>query len=182
MHLQLSDPVPELVHRRVVVEIALEVFLVELRVVKGAESCRQTPECSNKTQDPVDRVNAKTELRLPRKVEAVFRLTLHRNQRISRRGELGDQTNTGVHRVCEVADSIRNLEGLRLHVTAIREGFHPGHDHARETDIGGSLEAFQAALFDQIVAELSESKRILVIAESMSCHVAEPNINEARTV
>src|SRR5271156_6611744 len=80
VHLQLSHPVPELVHRRVGVEIALEVFLVELRVVKGAELCRQSSEGSNKTEDPIYRVNAKTELRLPRKVEAILRFTLHRNQ------------------------------------------------------------------------------------------------------
>ena len=90
MRLQLSDPVPELVHRRVVVEITLEVFLVELRVVKGAELCRQASECSNKPEDPVDRVNAKAEPRLPRKAEAILRFTLHRAQRISRRGKLGD--------------------------------------------------------------------------------------------
>ena len=33
--------------------------------------------------------------------------------------------------------------------------------HGRERGIGRSLEAFQATLFDQIVAELTESKCIL---------------------
>src|SRR5271156_6518967 len=77
LHLQLSDPVPELVHRRGAVEIALEVFLLELRVVKGTELCGQSPESSNKPEDPIDSVNAESELCLARKVEALLRFTLH---------------------------------------------------------------------------------------------------------
>ena len=107
---RLSHPVPKLVHRRVAVEITLEVLLVELRVVKGTELRRQSSQGSNKTEDPVYRVNTKTELRLARKVEAILRFTLHRNQRTSCRGKLGDQSNTGIHRVGEVAITIRNLK------------------------------------------------------------------------
>ena len=144
--------------------------------------CRQSSEGSNKPEDPVDRVNAKSEPCLARKVEAIFRFILHGGQRRPRCGKLGDQTDSGIDRVGEVANSIRNREGSLLNATAIREAFHPGHDHPCETDVGRSLETFQATLFDQFIAEPGESKRILIIAEPMSCYVAEPNVDEARTV
>ena len=51
-----------------------------------------------------------------------------------------------------------------------------------EGDIGRSLEAFQATLFNQIIAELAESKCIPVVAEPMPRYEAKPNIVEARTV
>src|SRR5271154_6059052 len=60
--------------------------------------------------------------------------------------------------------------------------FHPWHDHGRERVPGRGLDAFQTTLFDQIIAELSESKRVPVITQPMSCYVADVNINEARTV
>ena len=72
-------------------------ILVELRMVKGAEFCRQAPECSDKTELRIGHVNAKAELRLPRKVEAILRFTLHLNERTSRRDKLGDQARHGLY-------------------------------------------------------------------------------------
>ena len=60
--------------------------------------------------------------------------------------------------------------------------FHPWHADYCEREISSSLEALQATFFNQVIAELTESKCILVIAEPMPRDGAKPDIAEARTV
>ena len=60
--------------------------------------------------------------------------------------------------------------------------FRPWHDVVSEARIGPGLEALQAAFLDQLVAEATESKSDLVVAEVRSSYDTKPYIGEARTV
>ena len=71
-------------HRRVILQMTLELYLVELCMVKGAEACCQAPECSDKPELQIEQLAEETELRLLRKVQAILGFTLHLNERISR--------------------------------------------------------------------------------------------------
>ena len=62
--MQLSGPVPEVDYGRTTVEIALEGFLFELRMVQGAKFWRQAPEGFDKTELRNDQVDGETERRL----------------------------------------------------------------------------------------------------------------------
>ena len=129
---------------------------------------RQASECSDESELRIDHVNGEAELRLLRKAKATLGFTLHHGERISRRDKQGSQDETAVRRICEVADFVCNLKGLTNHITANQWMFHPWHDGACEALIGRRLEAFQATLFNQFIAELSESERALVLAEPIA--------------
>ena len=60
--------------------------------------------------------------------------------------------------------------------------FRPWHDVNSENHIGPGLETLQAAFFDQFIAELTESKSGLVVAEVRSGYHAKAYIGDARTV
>ena len=168
--------------RRVALQTTLEPYSVELCLVKGTEFCRQAPECSDKTELQIGHVIGETDLRLLCKAKAILDFPLHFSERISRPDKQGVQADTAVRCVGEVADCLCNLEGLTRHITASQEMLHPWHDAICESGIGRSLEALQTTLFNQIIAELTESKCILVVAEPMPRYEAKPNIVDARTV
>ena len=63
-----------------------------------------------------------------------------------------------------------------------RTCFVHGMTMIAERHIGPGLETLQAAFFDQFIAELTESKSGLVVAEVRSGDHAKPYIGEARTI
>ena len=69
----------------VFVQISLELGLVELCAVEGAEFRRRAPECSDEAELQIDHFGDETELRLLRKVEAGLGFALHLDERFSRR-------------------------------------------------------------------------------------------------
>src|SRR5271165_3845284 len=60
--------------------------------------------------------------------------------------------------------------------------FRPWHDVVSEASVGPGLETLQAAFIDQFVAETTESKSGLVVAEVRSSYDTKPYVGEARTV
>ena len=78
----------------------------------------------------------------------------------------------------EVADLVRGLERPMYQVTASPDMFRPWHDVTSEDHIGPGLEALQAAFFDQFIAEPTESKSGLVVAEVRSGYHAKPYVGE----
>src|ERR1700728_3101859 len=60
--------------------------------------------------------------------------------------------------------------------------FRPRHDDISEAHIGTGLEAVQSAFFDQFIAEPTELKSGLVVAEARSGDDAKPYIAETRGV
>ena len=116
------------------------------------------------------------------KLEAILGFTLHLNERISRRQKVRVQVDAAVRRKSEVADLVRGLERPTQQIAASPDMFRPWHDVTSEDHIGPGLEALQAAFFDQFIAEPTESKSGLVVAEMWSGYHAKPYIGEARTV
>src|SRR5580704_4276373 len=112
-------------HRRVILQLPLELYFVEPCIVKGAEACCQAPECSDKPEPQIEQLDEETELRLLRKAQAILGFPLDLNERISRLDREGDQAEPAVHCICKVTDSVCNPERLTIHITAIREPFHP---------------------------------------------------------
>src|SRR5580700_3577233 len=59
---------------------------------------------------------------------------------------------------------------------------HPGNGHTSEMHKGPCLESIQPTLFHQIVTELTETKRCLIVVELESKYHCDAGIGEARSV
>src|SRR5260221_9784292 len=129
-----------------------------------------------------DEVNDVTKPGLLSKLQAILGFTLYLNQRISRRQKVRVQVVAAVGRKSEVAGLVRSLESATQQITASPEMFRPWHDVVSEARIGPGLEALQAAFLNKFVAEATESKSGLVVAEVRSSYDTKPYIGEARTV
>src|ERR1700751_1433765 len=77
--LQLSDPVPALALRpcRVTRQMALELKLIKLLIIEGAEFRGQATEGSDKPELYCDEVNGEAKPSLSRKLEAMLGFMLH---------------------------------------------------------------------------------------------------------
>ena len=162
--------------------MALKPKLIKLPVVKGAEFRRQPAEGPDKPELRSNEVNHEAEPSLLRKLEAILGFTLHLGERISRRQKVRVQVDAAVRRKSEVADLVRGLERSMYEVAASPDMFRPWHNVTSEDHIGPGLEALQAAFFDQFIAEPTESKSGLVVAEVRSSYLTKPYIGDARTV
>src|SRR5262249_21650155 len=129
-----------------------------------------------------DHVNDETEPRLLRKLEAILGFTLYLSERISRRQEVRVQVVAAVGGKGKVAGLLRGLKSPTQQITANPEMFCPWHDVAPKARIGPRLEALQAAFLDQFVADGTESKSGVVVAETRSSYDTKHYIGEARTV
>src|ERR1700722_19619133 len=160
----------------------LEPNLIKLPVVKEAETRRQATEGPDKPKLSGDEVNDVTEPGLLGKLETILGFTLHLNQRISSRQEVRVQVIAAVRGKSEIAGLVRGLKSATQQITASPEMFRPRHDVVSEARVGPGLEALQAAFLDQLVAEATESKSDLVVAEVRPSYDTKPYIGEARTV
>src|SRR4026207_242078 len=142
--LQFSNPVPRTDHRLVAIQITHELSFVELCMRKGAECCRQAPECSDKAELRNRHVNDDAELSLLREVKAILGFSLQVVQRASRREEQAVQTEMTVGRRCEPAYRCCCVQRLTHHVRASQEMFHPRHDAICKYVTRSRPKAFQA--------------------------------------
>ena len=179
--MQLSDPVPALRCRQTWVtrQTAFEQELIEFLVVEGAEFRRQATKCPDKPELRGDDIDDETEPSLLRKVEPILGFTLHLNERVSRREKVSVQALAAIGCKREVAGPVCGLESAAQQITASPDMFRPWHDKISEDHTGPGLEALQSAFFDQFIAEPTESKSGLVVAEVRSCYDAKPYIGEA---
>jgi hypothetical protein len=103
---------------------------------------------------------------------------LHLNERVSRREKVSVQALAAIGRKCEVAGLVRGLESTTQQITASANMYRPWHDEISEDHTGPGLEALQSVFFDQFVAEPTESKSGLVVAEVRSGYDAKPYIGK----
>src|SRR6266540_1630162 len=155
--------------------MALEPKLIEPLIVKGAEFRRQATEGPDKPELRGDDVNDETEPSLLRKLEAILGFTLRLNRRISHGEKVRVQVDWTISRKREVTDFVRGIEGATNQIAASPDMFRPWHDDIAETHIGTGLEALQSAFFDQFIAEPTELKSGLVVAEARSGDDAKRN-------
>src|SRR6202034_4841252 len=95
---------------RVTLQMTLELHLVELCVVKGAEFFRQASECADNPELRTNHAGNEAELRLLRQSGAGLGFTLHFDERISRCDKLGDQGEKAVHVTRHGDDVITNIK------------------------------------------------------------------------
>src|SRR5439155_20832650 len=108
--------------------------------------------------------------------------TLGLARRICRGGKVRGQVDWRISRKREVTDFVRGIEGATNQIAASPDMFRPWHGAIAETHIGTGLGALQSAFFDQFIAEPTELKSGLVVAEARSGDDAKPYIGEARPV
>src|SRR6476660_2939377 len=121
--------------------MALELQLIKLPIVKGAELRRRTTEGPDKPELRGDYVNDETKPSLLRKLEGTLGFTLHLLERLSRRQKVRVHVVEAVRRKTKVADPVRGLESPTYEVTAGANMFRPRHDVTSESQIGPGLEA-----------------------------------------
>ena len=126
-----------------------------------------------------DDVNDIAESSLSGKFKAILGYTLCLNQRISGRKKIRVEVVEAVRCNGEVAHSNRGIKRSPRQLTASPEMFRPWHDELSEPQIGSGLEALQAAVFNQFIAELAETKSSLVVAEVGSRYCTKPHISDA---
>ncbi len=180
--LQLPDPVPGLGQRqgRVICQMAFEQALIEPLFVERAECRRQATEGPDEPELAGGRVDDETEPHLPRKRETTLGFALHLIKRIARREKVRVQLVAAERRKIRVAALGCRLERATQRITGSPDMSRPRYEDISKVHIGPGLEAPQPALFDQVIAELAESKSGLVVAEARpGDRAANPHIGEA---
>src|SRR5690348_4959059 len=162
--------------------MALEPNLLELLIVEAAEVRRQATEGPDKPELRGDDVNDEAEPSLLRKLKAILGLTLRLNEWISHGEKVRIQVDWTISSKRKVTDFVRGIEGAAHQIAAGPDMFRPWHDDISERHISTGLEALQSAFFDQFIAELTELKSGLIVAEARSGDDAKPYIGEARPV
>src|SRR5271165_5508827 len=173
--LELSDPVAGFRKNqiRILREPALDLKLVKLAVVEGAEFPRLAAQRTDEAALRAGEVYDELEPHLLRKREANLHLALHFNERISCREEVRVQTDIAVCGERQVAALVGDFKRTPQDIEAGPDMSRPWNDVSREVFIGPSLEAFQLALFDQLVAESTESISGRIVAEARPSNIAK---------
>src|SRR5262249_47726954 len=148
-------------------------------IIKGTEFRRQATERPDKPELCGDDVNDETEPGLLRKLEAILSFTLHLDERISRRQKVRVQVVAAVRRTTEVADLVRGLKRLMYQASTSLHMFGPWHDVTSKSQRGSGLESLHPAFFDQFIAEATELKSGLVVAEVWASYHAKVYIGDA---
>src|SRR5208337_4646472 len=173
--LDLSDPVASFRKNQIgiVREPALDLKLVKLAVVEGAEFACLAAKRADQAELGAGEVHDELEPQLPRKREANFHLALHFDERISRREEVRVQTDIAVCGERQVAALARDLKRAPQDIAAGSDMSRPRNDESPEVFIGPGLEAFQPALLDQLVAESTKPISGRIVAEARPGNIAE---------
>ncbi len=116
------------------------------------------------------------------KFKAILGYALCLDQGISGRKEVRVEVVEGGPHSEKVADLIRCIKRTPCELATGSEMFRPRHDELPKPHIGSGLETLQAAFFDQLVTEPTETKSSLVVAEVRSRYRTQPHISDARTV
>src|ERR1700757_2333213 len=153
--------------------------LIKSLFVERAEFRRQTPKGPNKPELRANDVDDETKPHFLRKVQAMLGFALHINERIAGCEKVPIQCLAAVCCKSEVAGLARGLESTTQQITANPDMFRPWHDEISEAHMGPGLEAIKPALFDKVIAEATETKSGLVVAEVRSEYNAKPYIGEA---
>ena len=110
--LELTDGVPALGERQIRIrrETPLDLTLVKLLIVKGAERPRQPAERPDQPELRGDQIDDKAKPHLPRKREPILELALCLDERIACRQHVRVQLLAAVGGVGQIADPVCSLE------------------------------------------------------------------------
>src|SRR5215475_1375240 len=151
--------------------------------LRGRPRCRrQAAESPNQSELGSDAVNGETEPHLQRKRETTLGFALHLIEWIARREKVCVQVGVAGRLRIEITALVCDFERATHQIAATPDMSRPRNHHAPKVEKNPGLEALQPSLFDQIIAELPESKSGLVVAEAWPCDVAKHCIGHARCV
>src|SRR5215468_4381709 len=108
-------------------------------------------------------------------------LSLHLNERISRRQHMGDQLAPAVRPDGKIANLIGRRDRATQQIAASFHMFRPGCDQAEDL-IRRGLEALEVASFAQFIAKPGKAIPGLVIAEPRAGEHTNTNVGDARSV
>src|SRR5262245_59221819 len=162
--------------------MALESKLIESLIVERAKFRGQPPKRPDKSELRGDLANDEAEPNLVCKLETILGFTLHLNELISRREKVRDQVVAAVSCIGQVTDLVRGIEGAAHQIAAGLDMARPGRDVISKDHIGSGLKALQSALFDQVIAEPTELRASLIVAETRSGYHSKVYIGNTRTV
>ncbi len=182
--LQLASPIGELGTRqiRVTGQTALDPKLVKLRIVKGAEFRRKSPESPDQPKLDGDEVDNHPEPRLLGKRETVLGFALHLGKRVADGEKVRGQGVATVRAEGQVAVLVRHLERPTQQIAASLDMSRPGEDVSSKLVIDPGLETPQSALLDQLITELAEAKTGPIIAKTRAGDRAKHYVREGRAV
>src|SRR5271165_1507412 len=182
--LELSDPVAGFRKNqiRIVREPALDLKLVKLAVVEGAEFPRLAAQRTDEAALRAGEVYDELEPHLLRKRQANLHLALHFNERISRRKQVRVQTDIAVSGKREVAALVGDFKRTPQGIAAGPDMSRPRYDVSPKVFVGPGLEALQLAVFDKLVTEPAKSIAGRVVAEARPSGMTKRYIVVAGTV
>jgi hypothetical protein len=129
--LKLASPIGEPGTRqiRVTGQTALDPKLVKLRIIKGAEFPRKSPESPDLPKQEGDEVNNQPEPRLLCECETMFGFAFHLGKRIARREKVRVQLVAAVGGVSEVPDRVCRLKRAAHQIAASPDMARPGQNY-----------------------------------------------------
>src|SRR5690242_14953272 len=160
----------------------LELKLVKLLVVKGAEFRSQPTESPDDSDLWKEEVNNEAEPHPLSKRQTFLGFGLDLSERISYCQKIRDQLRAAISGKCKVAHSVGGVEGPTCQLASLQGMSRPRYDHVCERHIGSCLIANQTTLLHQFVAKPPEAKSVLVFAETRPGYDGKPYIGKARTV
>src|ERR1700751_4721923 len=133
--------------------MTFETKLIKVSIIETAELCCQASKHPNQIELSRYGVDDETKPSPLRKLEANFCFPVGLDERVSRREQIGVQTETTIRCKGEVADPVCSIEGSTYQIPSGSNMLRPWNHKIRERQIGTGLEALQATLLHQVIGE-----------------------------
>ena len=111
--------------------------------------------------------------------ETMLCFAFHLGERIARHEKVRGQFVSAIGGVSEVADRVCRLERAAQQIAAGPDMSRPGQHTICKVQIGPGLETRQSASFDQVIAELTEAIKGLIVAEARAGDHAKSNVGDS---
>src|SRR5260370_17533614 len=115
--------------------MALELQLIELLIVEGAECWGQSTKGTNKLQLRGDVINDQTKTDLLRKFQSVLGFSLYLSEVIAGCVKIGDQVVTAICAKCQIARSTGSFERAADHISSRSDLFRPWYTKFPEVPV-----------------------------------------------
>jgi hypothetical protein len=162
--------------------MTFEPKLIKLSITEAAELRRQASKHSNQTELSRNGIDDETKPCPLRKLEAFLGFAVCVDERVSRRQQIGVQTEATISRKGEVADPVCRIKGAMDQISSGSNMLRPRNNKISEREIGAGLETSQATLLDQVIAELAKTDPDSIAAKALAGYHAKVNKGEARSV
>src|SRR4029077_9446655 len=139
---------------RIIRQMTFEPKLIKLSIIEAAELGCQASERPNQIELSRNGIDDETKPCPLRKLEAFLGFAVRVDERVSRREQIGVQAEATISRKGEIADPVCRIKGSMDQISSGSDMPRPRDDKISERKIDTGLEASQATLLDQVIAEL----------------------------